>query len=113
MLDPPIYLDIPFSQTPYLTQPVTDSNPPDYNLLNIKVKIGTEIKGLGQDLYPNRNIKPRGQALILNYEKFTNASHRIGSEKDVIHLDQLLQQLGYDVTLKTNLNLLVILIIVH
>jgi len=102
VLDPPNYME----QTPALVQPstITDAAP-DYTTLNIKVKIGTEIRGIAQNAYPNRNRKPRGQALIINYDRFTNASPRIGSEKDVIHLDQLLQQLGYTVTLKTNLNL--------
>ena len=104
VLDPPNYME----QTPALVQPstITDAAP-DYTTLNIKVKIGTEIRGIAQNAYPNRNRKPRGQALIINYDRFTNASPRIGSEKDVIHLDQLLQQLGYTVTLKTNLNLAV------
>lgn len=101
VLDPPNYME----QIPPSVQPstITDSAP-DYNIFNINVKIGTEIRGLAQNSYPNHNRKPRGQALILNYEKFTNASSRIGSEVDVIHLDQLLQQLGYTVTLKTNLD---------
>ena len=42
----------------------------------------------------------------MNFEEFANqiVGRRIGSEKDVIHLDQLLQQLGYNVTIKSNLN---------
>ena len=103
-MDPPNYM----GQTPSLLQPsaLTDSAP-CYKTLNIKVKIGTEILGLAQNAYPNRNRKPRGRALIINYDKFPNARPRTGSEVDVIHLDQLLQQLGYTVTLKTNLNLVV------
>lgn len=85
--------------------PVTDALPPDYNLLDIRVTIGDEIKGLGQDIYPNRNIFPRGLALIMNFEKFNGdiVGRRVGSEKDVIHLDQLLQQLGYKVIIKSDL----------
>ncbi len=85
--------------------PVTDAVPPDYNILNIKVTIGEEIKGLGQDVYPNRHIFPRGLALIMNFEKFSSdiVGRRVGSEKDVIHLDQLLQQLGYRVIIKSDL----------
>jgi len=105
VLDPPNYME-PVTHVPSsgLLPTVTDSAPPDYSLLNIEVKIGTEIRGLGQNIYPNRNIKPRGQALIINYENFQNFSPRIGSEKDVLYLDQLLQQLGYTVTLRTNLS---------
>lgn len=85
--------------------PVTDAVPPDYDILDIRVKIGEEIKGIGQDVYPNRNIYPRGLALIINYKKFNNGiiDERVGSEKDVIHLDQLLQQLGYRVIIKSDL----------
>lgn len=94
-----------YSPTSPLSLPsVTDAAPPDYNQLEMIVKKGEEILGMGQDVYPNRNIKPRGSALIINYEKFTNAPARIGSEKDVICLDQLLPQLGYNVTLRTNLS---------
>jgi hypothetical protein len=89
--------------------PVTDAVPPDYNLMNIRVTVGEEIKGLGQDIYPNRHISPRGLALIMNFEKFNSdiVGQRIGSEKDVIHLDQLLQQLGYKVIIKSDLTWLV------
>lgn len=85
---------------------MTDAIPPDYRSLDIKVVVGDEIKGLRPDAYHNRNIYPRGLAIIINYEKFDNEqkrNRRIGSEKDVIHLDQLLQQLGYEVTLKSDL----------
>jgi hypothetical protein len=87
---------------------VTDAAP-DYNLLDIRVTIGEEIKGLGQDIYPNRHISPRGLALIMNFEKFNGniVGQRIGSEKDVIHLDQLLQQLGYKVIIKSDLTWMV------
>lgn len=40
-------------------------------------------------------------------QTFVNAEPRVGSEKDVIHLDQLLCQLGYVVTLRTNLTMVV------
>ncbi|EFX71263.1 hypothetical protein DAPPUDRAFT_216854 [Daphnia pulex] len=41
----------------------------------------------------------------MNFEKFNGniVGQRIGSEKDVIHLDQLLQQLGYKVIIKSDL----------
>ena len=89
--------------------PVTDAVPPDYNILEVKVEPSTQVKGLDQDAYKNRHIKPRGQALIMNFEDFTNptVNRRNGSEIDVIHLDQLLRQLGYNVTIKSNLNHLV------
>lgn len=89
---------------------VADAVPPDWeNMMNIKVEVGPEIKGMGQDVYPNVHRNPRGMALILNFEEFNCdvVSRRVGSEKDVIHLDQLLQQLGYSVTIKSNLNLVV------
>ena len=104
VLEPPNYLEGPSSPIHY--GPVTDAAPPDYNILNIQVKLATEFRG-APDGYPNRCIKPRGMALILNYQHFVNAEERVGSEKDVIHLDQLLQQLGYSVTLRTDLSLLV------
>jgi len=101
VLDTPNYME----QTPALVQPSTIPDAaPDYTTLNINVTIGTEIRGIAQNAYPNRNQKPRGQALIINYYNFPQAQRK-GSEKDVILLDQLLQQLGYTVTLKTNLNL--------
>lgn len=104
-MDPPNYMEAtPSSPGPRGT--VTDAIPPDYSILEVKVITGTSVKGLDQDAYPNRYIKPRGQALIMNFEEFANQTvgRRIGSEKDVIHLDQLLQQLGYNVTIKSNLN---------
>ena len=102
MLDPPDYSSPP---SPLLPGTVTDSVPPDYTTLDIKVKPATETCGIGNPfIYPNLHKKPRGRALIINFMKFTNADERVGSEKDVIHLDQLLQQLGYEVTFRTNLN---------
>lgn len=112
VLQPPNYIEVdPFQPAPrersssFRGSPVTDALPPDYNLLDIRVTIGDEIKGLGQDIYPNRNIFPRGLALIMNFEKFNGdiVGRRVGSEKDVIHLDQLLQQLGYKVIIKSDL----------
>ena len=115
VLEPPRYFDAvpspPDSPLRRISSTVTDALPPDWdNLMNIKVTIGTEIKGLGQDVYPNRNIKPRGLALIMNFAEFSSGivSPRIGSEKDVINLDRLLQQLGYEVAIKSNLNYAVI-----
>nr|CAH0100029.1 unnamed protein product [Daphnia galeata] len=112
VLQPARYVEVdPFApivrerSNSYRAPPVTDALPPDYNLLDIRVTIGEEIKGLGQDIYPNRHISPRGLALIMNFEKFNSdiVGRRIGSEKDVIHLDQLLQQLGYKVIIKSDL----------
>lgn len=110
VLQPPNYMpnfniEVVPSSPVLRAPPVTDAAPPDYDLLDIRVTIGDEIKGIGQDVYSNRNIFPRGLALIINYEKFNNdiVSRRIGSEKDVIHLDQLLQQLGYRVIIKSDL----------
>lgn len=107
VLEPPNYLDAQAPSSPISrSHSVTDAIPPDYRSLDIKVVVGDEIKGLRPDAYHNRNIYPRGLAIIINYEKFDNEqkrNRRIGSEKDVIHLDQLLQQLGYEVTLKSDL----------
>ena len=105
MLDPPNYMEATPS-SPGPRGSVTDAIPPDYNILEVKVINSTTVKGLDQDAYPNIYKKPRGQALIMNFEEFANqiVGRRIGSEKDVIHLDQLLQQLGYNVTIKSNLN---------
>lgn len=105
VLDPPNYMEATPS-SPGPRGSVTDAIPPDYNILEVKVINSTTVKGLDQDAYPNIYKKPRGQALIMNFEEFANqiVGRRIGSEKDVIHLDQLLQQLGYNVTIKSNLN---------
>lgn len=115
MLQPARYVEVdPFTpvtrerSSSFRSALVTDAAP-DYNLLDIRVTIGEEIKGLGQDIYPNRHISPRGLALIMNFEKFNGniVGQRIGSEKDVIHLDQLLQQLGYKVIIKSDLTWMV------
>lgn len=112
VLQPPIYMPSPnfIVEPPILSPivsgaPVTDAVPPDYDVFKINVTVGKEIKGIGQDVYPNRNIFPRGLALIINFAKFNLdiVSDRKGSEKDVIHLDQLLQQLGYRVIIKSDL----------
>ena len=105
VLQPANYIDVEPTSPIIRSTPVTDAVPPDYEILDIKVRVGDEIKGLGQDVYPNRNIFPRGLALIINFEKFNNdiIGHRKGSEKDVIHLDKLLQQLGYTVIIKSDL----------
>ena len=70
MLQPARYVEVdPFTpiirerSNSFRTPPVTDAAP-DYNFLDIRVTIGEEIKGLGQDIYPNRHISPRGLALI-------------------------------------------------
>ena len=107
VLQPANYIEMEPSSPVFRT--VTDAVPPDYNYIDIKVTIGDEIKGLGQDVYPKRHIFPRGLALIINFEKFSNdiVSRRVGSEKDVIHLDQLLQQLGYRVIIKSDLTWIV------
>lgn len=116
VLQAPNYIEVdPFQpvqrerSSSFRSSPVADGLPPDYNLLDIRVTIGDEIKGLGQDIYPNRNICPRGLALIMNFEKFNSdiVGRRFGSEKDVIHLDQLLQQLGYKVIIKSDLTWIV------
>lgn len=114
MLEPPCYMESvpspPDQRLQRLSSAVTDALPPDWEKwIDIKVELSTEVQGTGQDIYPNVHKKPRGFALILNFEEFVGdiVSRRIGSEKDVIHLDKLLQQLGYEVRICSNLTLVV------
>ncbi len=113
MLEPPSYAMFSLPEQPSFTSPsVTDPIPaPDSEIwIEVDVKLATEVRGSGKDSYLNVHKNPRGLALILNYQNFQGdvVSPRNGSEKDVIHLDQLLKQLGYNVQIHSNLTYLVI-----
>ena len=113
MLEPPSYAMFSPPEQPSLTSPsVTDPIlAPDSEIwIEVDVKLATEVRGSGKDSYLNVHKNPRGLALILNYQSFQGdiVSPRNGSEKDVIHLDQLLKQLGYNVQIHSNLTYLVI-----